>query len=255
MFRGGTAIGTATSSGLSWSYDEISPPNGALSYTVRVESSGAVSAFSPAYAFTVDNIVPAQTFSFAALSNVAPNSTVAGAVPASNSIAAGGTTNDPRPTMQVTLSGALASGESLVIRRVLNGVTTVISPTVSSCGTNCYQFREAADVVSIPVPATAPNSALPGSGAAQYRVSVRDAALNETVSPGTFSFTFDYFTCNQARATNTAANTSPFMVHSTISNPALNCAGCHTTSPASTNTAGTFIAVPRTGPTYWCRRP
>ena len=263
VWRNGTALipGTATMNGLQWSYDEVNPPNGALSYTVRVESSGAASTFSPAYTFTVDTIAPAQTFTFAVFSNVTPNSTLAGAVPANSSIAAGGTTNDPRPTIQVTLSGALASGETLVIRRVLNGVTTVISPTVSSCtGTNCFQFREAADVISIPAPnatppTNSPNSTLPTGGSAQYRVSVRDAALNETVTPGTFSFTFDYFTCNQARATNTAANAPTPSVHTTISNAAVNCSSCHGPFNAGGTPAGTFIPVPRTTATYWCRRP
>ena len=111
------------------------------------------------------------------------------------------------------------------------------------------------DVVSIPVPFVAPNSALPGSGAAQYRVSVRDAAQNETVSPGTFSFTFDYFTCNQARATNTAANAPTPSVHTTISNAAVNCSSCHGPFNAAGTPAGTFIPVPRTTATYWCRRP
>jgi hypothetical protein len=191
---------------------------------------------------------------------VTPFSTLSGAIPADNNIPAGGITNDPRPTVRVQLSAALASGETLVVRRVLNGsAVTDISPTQISCGANCIQFTEASDVVSIPVPATAPNSALPGAGAIQYRVSVRDAALNETLNPGTFAFTFDYFTCSQARATATAA-AAPFpSVHTTISagaNPSANCTSCRGTVfvPGGTP-AGTFVAVPSTTATYWCRRP
>ena len=263
VLRDGVAVGSPiTPSGTTWTFTDTinGPVTQSYSYTARIDTAGVGGTPSPAYAFTVDNIVPAQTFSFAAFSNVTPNSTVSGAVPPNSSIADGGTTNDPRPTIQVTLSGALASGENLVIRRVLAGVTTVITPTVISCGTNCFQFREAADVISIPAPnatppTNSPNSTLPTGGSAQYRVSVRDAALNETVSPGTFSFTFDYFTCNQARATNTAANAPTPTVHTTISNATVNCSSCHGPFNAAGTPAGTFIPVPRTTATYWCRRP
>ena len=251
--------GIATVTGSAWTFDDTSPPNGALSYTVRIESSGSTGSPSPAYAFTVDNIRPAQTFAISATSDVIPFSTLSGAIPPDNNIPAGGTTNDPRPTVRVQLSSALAAGETLVVRRVLNGsAITDISPPQSSCGTNCIQFTESSDVVSIPVPATAPNSALPGSGAVQYRVSVRDAAANETLTPGTFSFTFDYFTCSQVRATNTAFNATPSTTHTTISfagNNTANCSGCHGTFVAGATAAGTFVPVPRTTATYWCRRP
>ena len=254
VLRNGSAVGTATfSTSTTWTFtDTISGSvTQSFSYTARVDTTLVLGAQSPAYAFTVDNIRPAQTFTISATSDVIPFSTVFGAIPADNNIAAGGTTNDPRPTVRVQLSSALASGETLVVRRVLNGsAITDIAPPQSSCGTNCIQFTESSDVVSVPVPLSAPNSALPGSGAIQYRVSVRDAALNETLAAGTFSFTFDYFACNQIRANTTIGGT-----HQTISNAAVNCSGCHSTSPASTNTSGTFIAVPRTTPTYWCRRP
>ena len=263
VWRNGTALipGTATMNGLQWTFDEVNPPNGALSYAVRVESSGLASALSPAYTFTVDTIAPAQTFTFTAFSSVAPNSTtdplLGVATPANSSIADGGTTNDPTPTIRVTLSSALGSGETLVIRRVLNGGTT--TPTVTfgpSCGNNCFEFTESSKVVLIPVPTDSPNTpnaGLPVAGAAQYRVSVRDAASNETVTPGTFSFTFNYFTCNQVRANDTYRRVvSPTGFHQDVTNSAVNCAGCHSTSaPVS----ATYVAVPKTGPTYWCRRP
>ena len=248
-----------------WTYDENNPPNGALSYTVLVVSSGATGPESPPYTFTVDTIAPAQTFAFTAFSSVAPNSTtdpaLGVATPANSSIAAGGTTNDPTPTIRVTLSSALGAGETLVIRRVLNGVTNV--PTVTfgpSCGANCFEFTESSNVVSIPVPTATPNTGLPAAGAAQYRVSVRDAALNETVTPGTFSLTFDYFTCNQVRANDTYRRVvSATGFHQDISNTAVNCAGCHasifTFTPPPPAPSVTYVGVPRTSPTYWCRRP
>lgn len=261
VLRNAIVLSTATVTGSQWSFDDTSPPNGAVSYTVQVVSSGATGAQSPAYAFTVDNIRPAQTFTFAAFSSVAPNSTtdpaLGVATPASSSIAAGGSTNDSTPTVRVTLSSALGSGESLVVRRVLNGGTaTEISPPVLltiSCGALCFEFTESSAVVSIPVPTTTPNSGLPGGGALQYRVSVRDAALNETLTPGTFSLSFDYFTCNQVRANDTYRRiVNPTGFHQNVNSGAVNCAGCHT---VSTPSAVTYVAVPMSTPTYWCRRP
>ncbi len=261
VLRNGSVAGTATfSTATTWTFtDTISGSvTQSYSYTARVDSPSAGTP-STGYTFTVDNIRPAQTFTISATSDVIPFSTLSGAIPPDNNIPAGGTTNDPRPTVRVQLSPALASGETLVVRRVLNGsAITDISPPQSSCGANCIQFTESSDVVSIPVPATAPNSALPGAGAVQYRVSVRDAALNETLSPGTFSFTFDYFNCSQVRATNTAFNATPSSTHTTISfaaNNTANCSGCHGTFVAGATAAGTFVPVPRTTATYWCRRP
>jgi Bacterial Ig-like domain/Regulator of chromosome condensation (RCC1) repeat len=272
VLRNGTAIspGIATVSSLSWTFDDTSPPNGALSYTVRVESSGATGSQSLAYSFTVDTVRPAQTFTISASSDTIPFSALSGATPPGNNIPAGGTTNDPRPTIRVQLSSALSSGEQLVIRRVLNGgsATDVSTLSTENCGTNCFLFSEAADVVSIPLPPAAPNSALPSGGAVQYRAVVRDAATNETLTPGTLSFTFNYFDCNQARANDTAATapTPPARTdHSLIpmgaaASPGTNCSGCHLpfisypSSPFGTP-AGTFVPVPKTTQTYWCRRP
>ena len=261
VLRDGLVRGTATfSTATTWSFtDTISGSvTQSYSYTARVDSPSAGTP-STAYTFTVDNILPAQAFTISATSDVTPSSTLSGAIPPNNNIPAGGTTNDPRPTVRVQLSGALASGEVLVVRRVLNGsAITDIAPPQVSCGTNCIQFTESSDVVSIPLPLSTPNSGLPGAGAIQYRVSVRDAALNETAVPGTFSFTFDYFTCSQVRATNTAANATPSSVHTTISfgaNPTSNCSGCHGTFVSGATATGTFVPVPRTSPTYWCRRP
>ncbi|MEO8805799.1 MAG: Ig-like domain-containing protein [Burkholderiaceae bacterium] len=257
VLRDGVVVsGQITPSGTTWTYtDSISGSvTQSYSYTARVEAASVNGAPSTAYAFTVDNIRPAQTFTISATSDVTPSSTLSGAIPADNNIPAGGTTNDPRPTVRVQLSSALASGETLVIRRVLNGsAVTDISPPQSSCGTNCIQFTESSDVVPIPTPLTTPNSSLPGTGATQYRVSVRDAALNETAVPGTFSFTFDYFNCSQARAT---AGTSGHTTISFSANPTANCQGCHTgTLVAGATPAGTFVPAPRGVPTYWCRRP
>jgi hypothetical protein len=260
VLRNTIAVGTAAVAGTNWTFtDTISGSvTQSFSYTARVDTTLVQGTPSPAYTFTVDNIRPAQAFTISATSDVIPFSTVAGAIPADNNIANGGTTNDPRPTVRVQLSAALASGETLVVRRVLNGgAATDITPPLSSCGTSCFLFTETADVVSIPVPASTPNAAIPVT--AQYRVSVRDAALNETLTPGTFSFTFDYFTCSQARATATAA-AAPFpSVHTTISagaNPSANCTSCHgsTFVPGGTP-AGTFVPVPSTTAAYWCRRP
>ena len=256
VLRDGVAVsGQITPSGTTWTYiDTISGSvTQSYSYTARVETAAVNGAQStPAYAFTVDNIRPIQGFTISATSDVIPFSTVSGANPPDNNIPAGGTTNDSQPTIRVVLSSGLASGEQVVLSRVVNGspVSTDLVLGSSNCGTNCFQFTEPSPLASIPVPLSAPNSALPGSGAVQYSAKVRDAATNVTLTPGTFSFTFDYFTCNQARANATFGGT-----HQTISNAAVNCAGCHSTSPASTNTSGTFIAVPRTTPTYWCRRP
>jgi hypothetical protein len=251
VLRNGSALvpGIATVNNLSWSFDDTSPPNGALSYTVRIESLAPPGVQSPPYTFTVDNIRPAQTFTISATSDVTPSSTIASAIPPNNNIPAGGTTNDPLPTVRVQLSATFAAGESLIVRRVVNGGSvTDITPTQSSCGVGCILFTESAGAVSIPVPLSAPNFALPGAGAMQYQVSVRDAALNETLTPGTFSFTFDYFTCSQARAT---AATSGHVTIATTSTCAS--ASCHSATQTSGGTV--YVPVPRTSPSYWCRKP
>ena len=238
-------------------------PNGALNYTVRIESLAPPGTQSLPYAFTIDSVAPSQTISVAV-------TTSAGVTIASNS-----STDDALPIVKVTLSSALNSSagttESLVITRVLSGGatgSTVISPTLTSCTVTlpCLQFTDSPSVATFTQPANGVNSALPIT--VQYNVVVRDQALNSSAATGAFTFKFDYLSCLQSRAdaarpghtlisyAAAAASAAASGMTSTT-----NCQGCHSSNgpgPGIVPTpAGTLVPVPASlvTPRYWCRRP
>jgi hypothetical protein len=260
VIRNGARLGTATMTGTgsTWVFNDTSPPSTAVSYTVQIESLAAPVVFNTPYAFTIDNIPPNQTF----VSFTASNSSRPPLAPPDAPIVTGGSINDPRPTIQITLSGPLASGgaESLVISRGLNGATPaaiapapslVLCPTQPAAPSVCYQFTETADLATIPAPTTPPDFTLPGTSAAAYSAVVRDLAGNVSAATGSLSFKFDYLPCSQTRAVTARAtfHTNALWVPG-------NCSGCHTAavSPAPVVTYVSVRAPPALT-AYWCRSP
>ena len=246
VFRSGARAGTATVVGTDWTFVDADVGQGARAYTARLENGTAYGATSSAYSVTVDTVAPAQTFgAISGLSNVMPNTPVAGATtPPNGTITSGGSTNDPAPELRVQLGAALASGESLVLRR--NGV--VVSPVgTTSCGVNCFLVRAPAPVTLPQPPAAATASGLP-TAAQGYTFAVVDAAGNEGAQTPAFNITFNYFACDPVRAY--VQPTHPLF-------PGINCTGCHATTNSTAPTpVGTFVAVPPgLNASYWCRRP
>lgn len=236
-----TAAVVPAAGSTNWSYESPALPTGNYTFLARIEQIADESVFGTPSASVLDPIdvtEPDQVATISATSSVTPNSQLAGATPASDVIV--GQTNDPTPTVSIQLSAPMSDSESLEIRRN----DAVISPALSSCGENCFRFTDDPGV-SIPVPSTTPNASLPiGNG---YTARVVDSAGNQGPQ-GSLTFNFDYFVCDGVRAT--AALSS----HAAIT-PSLNCAtsGCH--QPMDVQNGVTYVPVPRTTPTYWCRRP
>lgn len=110
VLRNGEVLtpGTATmTSATTWSFTDPSAPNGAVTYTARVEAGAAFGARSNAFTFTVDTLASA----------VAAN--VTGATGDSGPIGNNGFTTDTTPSVSGTLSGALVAGD--VVRVLRNG--------------------------------------------------------------------------------------------------------------------------------------
>ena len=165
---------------------------------------------------------------------------------------ASGQTNEPSPGLRVQLSAQLGSGESLLILR--NGaLVSMLSGPVNDFGTSCYRVRVASGF-SIPYQSGSPNLSNP-IGSASYTARVQDAAGNFAAS-ASFSITFNYFTCDIARANATYAAANGGASHTAWAGA--RCAGRHNatfTTAAVATPAGTLVAVPSTTPSYWCRRP
>lgn len=259
VLRNGAAMaGTASVTGTTWTFTDPGTGDGAKAYTARVDTGGTPGTAGTGFSFTIDTASPNQTVTISGTSNAMPSSTLALAIPPDNVISSGGRTNDPTPTIGLTLSASLGANESLRVTPVINGVTGTVR-TLTGAGTS-FSFTEDAGVMTITGPTIDPPSVNGGSSTdvpVQYRVRVVDAAGN--LGPeAVFSYSFGYFDCSQARATQTAAPTV-FNPHNDISpGSGINCSNCHTTSPANQapggTPAGTFVAVPMSTPTYWCRR-
>ena len=251
------SIGTTAPGGTAWTFT-TSPALASATYTflARIEQSGNSGTFGQASASIADPIdvtAPTQTVTVSATTDVVPYNNTSSAT--SGSLIPG-QTNDPSPTVRFQLSAPLGSGESLAItRKVGAGSTVAITPGLGNCGTDCLQFTDAPGV-SIPVPSATPSASLPIN--VQYGARVVDTAGNQGPAASTLSFNFDYFTCDQTRANDAVGGT-----HTTISfsaAPATDCSSCHqATTPATPGGSGTpqstLVPVPRTTPTYWCRRP
>ncbi len=284
VYRSSSAVGDASVTGTNWNFNSVALGTNTYAFLARIEQAGNNQVFgapSSSISVPIDVTLPPQVFqSFTATSSVAPNTTVANAVPASNVIS--GTTNDPSPTFTIVLDSALGSGETLNVTRTVAGVSgsvTVASFTASNCSPSprCFTFTDNSTGVSIPVPparradsltaGTTPNGALP-SPTYTYAGRVTDAVGNLGSNSGnTAAFTFSYFNCHQNRADTTYASVFPGFTHSTISfagAPSNNCANCHRSQQsdqAASTPAATFVAVPRgnaapaLASAYWCKRP
>lgn len=266
VFQDGTAIGTFSPCASPCTFTTPAATQGGHTYTVRTVAGPVNGALSGGYALNVDTVAPAQSISVSQVrSDVAPNSTVAGAIPANNLIASGGLTNDSTPIVRITLGSALAAGESVVIRR---STTQVASLASTNCGTNCYE-ASVASAISI-VTNTAGGTTLPVStggggfqtqGTVSYTGRVVDAAGNEGPSTAAHTVNVGYFLCHQNRA-NATYLAATGVNHTTISAGAAGatrCADCHNVAAGHPGTGGTpagaFVAVPSSAPTYWCKRP
>ena len=262
VLRDGTAIGTPLAACASpCTFTDPGATEGSHTYTARTNADAVLGTLSGPYVLTIDTVAPVQTVTVNQVrSDVAPSTTLAGAVPANNLIAAGGNTNDTSPTFRFTLSPALGSGEAVSIRRG----ATVLAPTLTGCGANCWEFDAPTGVVlwtnmfdASGLPLYAPSSPpLQSATNVTFTLRVVDLAGNE--SPvATRSMNVGYFRCDQVRA-NTAYALHPNSVLSASANPGGTCTGCHVTGPnhpAGGTPSGFFVAVPSAAPTYWCGRP
>jgi hypothetical protein len=126
ILRGGVLQGTASVIGSTWSYTQATAiaTSGSYSYTARViNSSDYRGAESAAYVLEVDLTQPTTTAAITAVTDDIGTTT--------GTIAAGGSTDDPTPTISGTLSSTLAVGDTV---RVRNGAAVLGNAVVS--GTN-----------------------------------------------------------------------------------------------------------------------
>ncbi len=126
VLRGGAPIGAAAASpgATTWQFTVPALATGAsYTFTARVDRNGASSgAASPGFVLQISNQGPAKAVQITAIQDdVAP---VTGNV-------AGGTTNDPAPTISGTITPALVTGEAVQLRRVGPGTAVVVVPATT----------------------------------------------------------------------------------------------------------------------------
>ena len=124
VYRNGATAGTATVSGLNWTYTPTTPlaGNGIHSFTAAVvNGSGLSGQVSDPRSMVLDATAPTQTVT---ISGVIDNSD-----PVQGAIAAGGRTNDTTPTISGNLSAPLGEGETL---KLYNGNTFLVDALVDS---------------------------------------------------------------------------------------------------------------------------
>lgn len=123
VLRNSQSAGFATVSGTAWSFADSGLSNGATyTYTARVvDAAGNRGATSSGYTIRVDTAAPSRALVDAEIyDNVTPNR---GTVPD------GGSTNDTRPELRLTLDSVLASGEVLRIYRAAGSGDPVLVRT------------------------------------------------------------------------------------------------------------------------------
>ena len=163
VLRNGANAGMALVSGTSWSFTD-SAPEGAVSYTVRVEAGAVIGTASAAYAFSVDSIAPTQSVVVTQISD-----DYIGA------LADGASTADQTPTITGTLSATLAAGEQLRLRRTLVSSGAVVDQTLSTASSSW----------------TITESSLLPAGSYTYQAQVFDAAGNVGAFSATRSVTIN----------------------------------------------------------------
>jgi hypothetical protein len=129
VLRNGASVGTATVSGTSWTYVD-NAPQGSVSYAVQVAAGSVVGGASPAYAFSVDSIVPTQV----ALVTEFRDRFIGALTPPA-------ITADQTPTINGTLSAVLAANEQLRLRRTNTRTAAVVDTVLSPTGTS-WTFSE-----------------------------------------------------------------------------------------------------------------
>jgi hypothetical protein len=124
IYRNGVAVGKAkvNATTKTWSFTPTLTSDGSYIFSASVvDAAGNQGPLSSAYTITLDTVAPTQTAVITAvLDNVDP---------VQGSVAAGGRTNDPTPTISGTISTALNPGERLVL---YNGTTALIDATVDN---------------------------------------------------------------------------------------------------------------------------
>lgn len=274
LLRDGAVVATASQATCPTTTCDITDPGpaaqGTRSYSARSIAGPMLGSTSFGYSLVIDTVAPAQGYSsLSATTSVMPNTTVnaqngnPAASPNGTGVASGALTNDNSPTLRIQLNAALASGETLRIRR--DGVTVISSTLGSSCGTNCYLVDLPSPVFLTnnefgnPVSSTVPsNAGLPTSRG--FTVNVVDGAGFEGPTSATYTVQFGYHLCDFSRADATHRLFNSNVAHSSWTGA--NCSGCHTSSSTATPTpSGTLVRVPAgisvspPSPSYWCRRP
>jgi hypothetical protein len=260
-----TFMGTATfSTATAWSINDTDATagQGTRRYMARVENGSAYSAATSLYSVVVDTVAPAVTpMSIArARSSVMPGIATRASgdqFPLNDIVPNGQRTNDATPNLEVQLAAALGSNEIVILR---DGVEVYRGAGTSSCGTNCYRMTVSSGL-SIPAPATLPNTTANPIDTRTFVARVEDAAGN-FVASANFSIAFGYHNCDFQRADAThKAIVGPATSHGTWTST-LACNDCHVGVRTSTGAAqtgatsvGSLVPVPSTTPTYWCRRP
>ena len=119
VLRNGAPVGLATVSGTTWSFADAGLSDATWSYTARVvDAAGNRGNAGSAYSIVVDGTAPARALAGAGIiDNVSPTL---------GTVRDGGSTNDTRPELRLTLDSVLASGETLRIYRATGSANPVL---------------------------------------------------------------------------------------------------------------------------------
>ncbi|WP_035065254.1 Ig-like domain repeat protein, partial [Nitratidesulfovibrio termitidis] len=110
VLRDGVVVGTATVTGMTWTFEDTGLADGDYTYQARlINEAGVMGSMSNQYTIHVDTEVPAQTV---AITGYADD-----AAPKEGTFAFSVPTNDTSPQLQGTLSATLAAGEVVAIYR------------------------------------------------------------------------------------------------------------------------------------------
>ncbi len=142
ILRNSTVIGTATVTGVGWSFNDSALVDGnSYSYQAQViDSAGNLAALSANYTVTIDTSAPTQTVNIVNITDDVS--------PFLGPVGHNGTTNDTAPLLSGTLSSLLNAGELLDIIRdstvigqaIVTGLTWSFNDSALSNGTS-YNYR------------------------------------------------------------------------------------------------------------------
>ena len=119
VLRNGAPVGLATVVGTTWSFADAGLSDATWSYTARVvDAAGNRGNAGSAYSIVVDGTAPARELAGAGIiDNVSPTL---------GTVRDGGSTNDTRPELRLTLDSVLANGETLRIYRATGSANPVL---------------------------------------------------------------------------------------------------------------------------------